>query len=64
ANNTGDMVLSGTNVYNFPVQFGEKYLDDDDFASIQNYAFTNSFIVHELEPIEDIDALKEESADL
>lgn len=56
ANNTGDMVLSGTNVYNFPVQF--EYLNDLDFANIQNYALVNSLRVHELEPIEDIDALK------
>jgi len=57
ANNTGDMVLSGTNVYNFPVQF--EHLSDTDFDSIENYALINSFIVHELEPIEDIDALKD-----
>ena len=55
ANNAGDMVLSGTNVYNFPVQF--QYLTENDFISIVNYAFVNQFVEHELEPIEDYDAL-------
>ncbi len=50
-----DMVLSGTSVYNFPVQFDD--LDEDDFTSIVAYAAVQSFSVHELEPIEDLDAL-------
>ena len=56
ANNTGDSVLSGTNGFNFPVQFDQ--LDEDDFSTIQAYANANSSRFRELEPIENIDALK------
>jgi gamma-glutamylcyclotransferase (GGCT)/AIG2-like uncharacterized protein YtfP len=56
ANNNGDMVLSGTDLYNFPVQF--QYLDDDDFTTIEAYAAVTSLSLDELEPIENIDALK------
>jgi len=35
-NNAGNMVISGTNVYNFPVQF--QYLDQDDFDAIERFA--------------------------
>jgi hypothetical protein len=56
ANNNGDLVLSGTNVYNFPVQFD--VLDDNDFATIEAYANSTSSRFPELEPIENIDALK------
>lgn len=50
------MALSGTSVFNFPVQF--QYLDDDDFTSIDNYAFQNYSRVFELVDLEDLDALK------
>ena len=53
----GDMAISGTTVYNFPVQFD--YLDDDDFDSIEAYAFTRYRSVHALNDIEDSDALRE-----
>lgn len=55
-NESGDMAISGTSNYNFPVQF--QYLDDDDFISIQIFAANNYQIVHELDNIEDPDALK------
>ena len=35
-NNAGNMVLSGTNVYNFPIQF--QYLDQEDFDAIERLA--------------------------
>lgn len=56
-NIVGDMAISGTSLYNFPVQFD--YLDDDDFNNIRNYAFFRYSSVHELNDIEDFDALKE-----
>ena len=34
-NSAGNMALSGTEVYNFPVQFD--YFDDDDFDAIEIY---------------------------
>ncbi len=55
-NNNGDMAISGTNLYNFPVQF--QYLDDDDYQSIILFALTNSWQVTDLNDIEDSDALK------
>lgn len=55
-NNNGDMAISGTNTYNFPVQF--QYFDDDDFNSIQNFALQNYLKVLALNNIEDFDALK------
>jgi hypothetical protein len=55
-NASGDIALSGTNLYNFPVQF--QYLDDDDFTEIRNYAFARYENVHALNDIEDVDALK------
>ena len=61
-NISGDMALSGTNLFNFPVQFesnsGEKYLDEDDFDEIERYASFSFEGVFELDDIEDIDALK------
>jgi len=58
ANNNGDSVLSGTNGFNFPVQFDQ--LDEDDYTTIEAYANANanSSRFRELEPIENIDALK------
>ena len=55
-NSSGDMAISGTNLYNFPVQF--QYLDEDDFDEIENYAFFRYESVHALNDIEDINALK------
>ena len=61
-NISGDMALSGTNLFNFPVQFesnsGEKYLDEDDFDEIERYAFINFENVYALNDIEDFDSLK------
>ena len=55
-NSSSDMAVSGTSLYNFPVQF--QYLDDDDFNEIRNYAFVSYRSVHALNDIEDFDALK------
>ena len=55
-NNNGDSVLSGTNSFNFPVQFDQ--LDEDDFTTIEAYANATSSKFPELGPIENIDALK------
>lgn len=55
-NSAGDMAISGTNIYNFPVQFS--YFDDNDFTAIQNYVTLRYLGVNGLEDIEDIDALK------
>jgi len=55
-NINGDMAISGTNLYNFPVLF--QYLDDNDYNDIQSYAFSNSFRFTHLNNIEDVDALK------
>lgn len=54
-NESGDMAISGTSNYNFPVQFD--YLDSDDFVAIQLYAANNYLSVHELDYIENSDAL-------
>lgn len=54
-NENGDMSISGTSNYNFPVQFD--YLDDVDFVSIQIFAANNYLSVHELDNIEDPEAL-------
>jgi len=55
-NIAGDMAISGTNLFNFPVQF--QYLDEDDFDEIERYAFFRYESVHALNDIEDFDALK------
>jgi len=55
-NNFGEMALSGTTVYNFPVQY--QYLDEDDFDSIVRLADRTHESVHELEDIEDEAALR------
>ena len=54
-NDSGDMAISGSNLYNIPVQF--QYLDDDDFAEIFTYALLRYESVHALNFIEDLDAL-------
>ncbi|WP_286267499.1 DUF3466 family protein [Thalassotalea atypica] len=56
ANESGDAAISGTDVYNFPVQF--QYLDDDDFDDIESLADRQHELVHELEDLEDFEALK------
>ena len=55
-NSSGDIAISGTNLYNFPVQY--QYLDDDDFTSIENYASARHEGVHALDDIENSDLLK------
>ncbi len=52
----GDMAISGTSLYNFPVQFD--YLDENDFNEIRNYALNRYQSIHALSDIEDFDALK------
>lgn len=54
--NNEEMAVTGTNSYNFPVQF--EYLDDDDFNQIQYNALVNHNYYFGLEIIEDFDALK------
>ena len=54
-NTSGDMAISGTNLYNFPVQFD--YLSDADFDEIRIYALANFQSVHALNDIEDFTAL-------
>lgn len=51
-----DMAISGSSIYNFPVQF--QYLDEDDFDNIEAFAHLNYQAVHALDDIEDVDALK------
>ncbi|GAA6173907.1 hypothetical protein NBRC116592_35770 [Colwellia sp. KU-HH00111] len=55
-NSSADMVISGTNVYNFPIQF--QYLDDDDFTAIERFANYYYQGVHSLDDIEDAEALR------
>lgn len=55
-NNFGEMAISGTDVYNFPVQF--QYLDEDDFDDIVRLADIQHENIHELEDIEDEAALR------
>ena len=50
------MAISGTDVYNFPVLF--EYLDSDDLDSIVRLANTQHLNIHELEDIEDEEALR------
>jgi uncharacterized membrane protein len=55
-NNQSQMVISGTDLYNFPVQFN--YLDEDDFDDIVTLAeFTHENVIA-LEDIEDESALR------
>ena len=54
-NSSGVMAVSGTNVYNFPVQY--QYLNEDDFDAIEIYAFNLYLNVHELQNLEDKDAM-------
>lgn len=55
-NNNGEAAISGTDIYNFPVQF--QYLDEDDYDLIVNLAEQTHEGVHDLENIEDESALR------
>ncbi|WP_057831860.1 DUF3466 family protein [Colwellia sp. TT2012] len=55
-NINGEMAISGSNSYNFPVQFD--YLDDNDFNDIVYLALTRHDYYFGLEVIEDLDAMK------
>ena len=55
-NDQGVMAVSGSNIYNFPVQF--EYLDDADFNAITAFALKYHDLYYTLEVIEDLDALK------
>ncbi|NQZ23505.1 MAG: DUF3466 family protein [Colwellia sp.] len=55
-NNQGQMAISGTGIYNLPVQF--QYLDEDDFDAIVRLAEIQHENVHELVDIEDESALR------
>jgi hypothetical protein len=55
-NNVNEMAISGTNVYNFPVQF--QYLTETDYDNIKSSANSGHISVHELNDLEDFDALK------
>jgi len=54
-NSSGVMAVSGTDVYNFPVQY--QYLNEEDFDLIEIYAFNSYLNVHELQNLEDKDAM-------
>ncbi len=54
-NTSNQMAVSGTNVYNFPVQY--QYLDTDDFKDIELLAEIQHENVHELVDLEDYDAM-------
>lgn len=55
-NNNGEAAISGTDIYNFPVQF--QYLDEDDYDFIVLLADNSHESVHDLEDIEDETALR------
>ena len=55
-NNNGEMAISGTSAYNFPVQY--QYLDEEDYDNIVRLADTQHENVHELDNIEDENALR------
>jgi hypothetical protein len=55
-NINGDMAVSGTSIYNFPVQFD--YFDEDDFNEIETFVTLRYQTVHGLDDIEDSDALR------
>lgn len=55
-NNNGEAAISGTDIYNFPVQF--QYLDEDDYDAIINLADRSHEGVHDLENIADESALR------
>jgi len=55
-NDAGDAAISGSDVYNFPIQF--QYLDQDDFDAIERLAERQFESVNELEDLEDKAALE------
>lgn len=55
-NNNGEMALSGTNIYNFPVQF--QYLKEADYDAIVSSANVNHEQIDNLGDIEDETALR------
>ena len=55
-NTNGEAAISGTDIYNFPVQY--KYLDEDDYDSIVSLANNGHEGVHDLVDIEDEAALR------
>ncbi len=55
-NSAGDMAISGTDIYNYPVQFD--YLNDDDFDAIEAYVFSKYLSVNGLNYIENSDTLR------
>ena len=55
-NNQGVMAVSGSNIYNFPVQF--QYFSDADFNNISYLALSRHDYEYGLEPIEDMEAMK------
>ena len=57
-NTNGEAAISGTDIYNFPVQY--QYLDEDDYDSIVSLANNGHEAVHELIDIEDEAALRNE----
>jgi hypothetical protein len=55
-NNNGEAAISGTDIYNFPVQF--QYFDEEDYDFIVLLADNSHKAVHDLENIEDETALR------
>lgn len=49
-NNQGQMIISGTTIYNFPVQF--QYFSESDFDNVISFAHNNYELVFELNDIE------------
>ncbi len=55
-NASEEMAISGTGLYNFPVQY--EYLDDDDFTAIEKYAASYHDRTFGINDIEDSEALR------
>ncbi|MGB1262192.1 MAG: DUF3466 family protein [Cognaticolwellia sp.] len=55
-NNNGEAAISGTDIYNFPVQF--QYLDEADYDNIVALADRSHSVIHSLENIQDEAALR------
>lgn len=58
-NINGEAAISGTDIYNFPVQY--QYLDEDDYDAIVLLAKNSHEAVHELSDIENETALRNEN---
>ncbi len=58
-NINGEAAISGTDIYNFPVQY--QYLDEDDYDAIVLLAKNSHEAVHELNDIENETALRNEN---